>query len=64
MNYRPRFVDRDLTLRLASAGAVVVGGPKARGKTVTRQRMAANEVLLDVDEERDGSQLRDGAEAT
>ena len=63
MNYRPRFVDRDLTLRLASAGAVV-GGPKARGKTVTGQRMAANEVLLDVDEERDGSQPPDGAEAT
>lgn len=38
-------------MRLASTGAVVVEGPKACGKTVTARRMAASEVLLDVDDE-------------
>ena len=50
MTYRSRLVDPELTLRLASTGAVVVEGPKACGKTATGRRMAASEVLLDVDE--------------
>ena len=51
MTYRSRVVDQELALRLASTGAVVIEGPKACGKTVTGRRMAASEVLLDVDDE-------------
>ena len=51
MTYRSRVVDQELALRLASTGAVVIEGPKACGKTVTGRRMAASEVLLDIDEE-------------
>ena len=37
-------------MRLSSAGAVVIEGPKACGKTSTARQTAASEVLLDVDE--------------
>lgn len=47
--YTPRVVDEELTTRLASAGAVVLEGPKACGKTATARQRAASEVLLDVD---------------
>lgn len=36
-------------MRLASTGAVVIEGPKACGKTETARRIAASEVLLDID---------------
>ena len=49
MDYRARIVDRELASRLASAGAVVIEGPKACGKTSTARQFAASEVLLDVD---------------
>jgi uncharacterized protein len=49
MAYLPRVVDKELKRRLASAGAVVIEGPKACGKTVTARQIAASEVLLDVD---------------
>lgn len=48
--YRPRVVDAELTERLKTAGAVVVEGPKACGKTETTRQVAASEVLLDVDQ--------------
>lgn len=48
--YRPRIADRELADRLSSAGAVIVEGPKACGKTATARQAAASEVLLDVDE--------------
>ena len=48
-NYRPRIVDRELGARLGSAGAVLIEGPRACGKTATGRRHAASEVLLDVD---------------
>ncbi len=44
-------MDRELTLRLASTGAVVIEGPRACGKTATGRQKAASEVLLDVDEQ-------------
>ena len=47
--YRPRVVDEDLAGRLGSAGAVLIEGPRACGKTATGRRHAASEVLLDVD---------------
>jgi len=48
--YRPRVVDRQLRDLLDAVGAVVIEGPKACGKTATARRLAASEVLLDVDD--------------
>ena len=50
MSYLPRIVDTELTELLAAAGAVIVEGPRASGKTATALRAAASAVLLDVDE--------------
>jgi uncharacterized protein len=47
--YRPRIADRLLQRALAALGAVVIEGPKACGKTETARRVAASEVLLDLD---------------
>ena len=55
--YRPRIVDRELAARLESAGAALIEGPRACGKTATGRYHAASEVLLDVD-----AGLRRGAE--
>lgn len=49
MEYNPRVADAELVRRLQSAGAVVVEGPKACGKTATARQAAASEVLLDLD---------------
>ena len=49
MSYLPRVVDDELRRRLDAAGAVVIEGPKACGKTETAKRQAGSEVLLDVD---------------
>ena len=50
MAYLPRIVDAELDARLGAAGAVVIEGPKASGKTETARQRAASSVLLDVDE--------------
>ncbi len=50
MAYLPRVADDELGARLASAGAVVIEGTKATGKTETARRMASSTVFLDVDE--------------
>ena len=47
--YRARIADHELRQRLGAAGAVVIEGPKACGKTATARQAAASEVLLDVD---------------
>jgi hypothetical protein len=47
--YRPRIADAELRACLGSAGAVVIEGPKACGKTRLAQQLAASTVLLDVD---------------
>jgi hypothetical protein len=47
--YQPRVVDEELATHLSATGAAVVEGPKACGKTATARRIAASEVLLDVD---------------
>lgn len=49
MGYLPRIVDREVRELLASAGAVVIDGPKACGKTETARQHAASEILLDTD---------------
>ena len=47
--YLPRVVDEELAARLGSAGAVLIEGPRACGKTATGRHHAASEVLLDMD---------------
>lgn len=49
MAYLPRVVDQELLRRLDAAGAVVIEGPKACGKTETARQQAASTVLLDID---------------
>jgi len=49
VEYLRRIVDRELRELLSAAGAVVIDGPKACGKTETARRHAASEILLDVD---------------
>jgi predicted AAA+ superfamily ATPase len=48
--YSPRIVDAELRELLGSAGAVVIEGPKACGKTMTASQQAASRVLLDIDQ--------------
>ncbi len=48
--YRPRVLDEVLKLRLQSAGAVLVEGPKACGKTFTAEQFTASQVYLDTDQ--------------
>ena len=50
MAYRPRIVDDELRERLEAAGAVVIEGPKACGKTATGREVAESAVALDTDE--------------
>ncbi len=47
--YTPRVADQELQQCLAAAGAVLIEGPRACGKTVTAHQVAASEVFLDVD---------------
>ena len=46
----PRIVDAELAELLGAAGAVLVEGPKASGKTATAMQASRSEVLLDVDD--------------
>lgn len=46
--YRSRLADIELESRLRRAGAVLIEGPKACGKTSTGRQVAASEVILDV----------------
>lgn len=48
--YRPRVLDAELVDALGSAGAVVIEGPKASGKTMTALQVAAAVVRLDIDD--------------
>ena len=48
-DYRDRVADRELRARLAAAGAVLIEGPRACGKTVLAQQVAASAVFMDVD---------------
>lgn len=48
-HYTRRVADEELKRCLAAAGAVLVEGPRACGKTVTARQEAASEVFLDVD---------------
>jgi len=49
--HRPRVVDVVLADRLTSAGAVLIEGPKACGKTFTAEQQAASRVYLDTDDQ-------------
>jgi len=48
--YTRRVADDELQRCLAAAGAVLIEGPRASGKTSTAQQIAASEVFLDVDQ--------------
>ena len=48
--YRARVADGELADRMRSAGAVLVEGPKACGKTATAQRVAATLFRMDTDD--------------
>ncbi|MHB8399263.1 MAG: ATP-binding protein, partial [Candidatus Limnocylindrales bacterium] len=47
MEYRPRVIDAQLNAALQSAGAVVIEGPKASGKTETARQASRSEVRID-----------------
>lgn len=49
MDYQTRFSDVELRRRLAAAGAVLVAGPKACGKTETALQFARSVARLDID---------------
>ena len=48
--YRRRIVDTELAERMSAAGAVVIEGPRACGKTVTAEQVARTDYRFDVDE--------------
>ena len=48
-SYVPRILDNQLKQRLQTAGAVVIEGPKASGKTETARQVAASHIYLDTD---------------
>jgi predicted AAA+ superfamily ATPase len=61
MPYTARIADSELEQRLKAAGAVLVEGVKACGKTETARQIANSEVLLDVDSAaRDAAELNPG----
>lgn len=47
--YRPRIADVELTRTLTSAGAALIEGPRACGKTATALHAAASSVRLDIE---------------
>ncbi|ABL83677.1 MULTISPECIES: DUF4143 domain-containing protein [unclassified Nocardioides] len=50
LEYRNRVADDELASRMRAAGAVLIEGPKACGKTATAQRVATTTFRLDVDD--------------
>jgi len=50
MAYRERVIDVELRARLARAGAVLIEGPKACGKTASAGQVCLSEVRLDTDQ--------------
>lgn len=50
MDYAPRLMDGELDLMLEAAGAVLIEGPRACGKTATARHRAASAVYLDADD--------------
>ncbi len=50
--YRPRVLDGQLREALRAAGAVVIEGPKACGKTETARRAATSEIRMDTPDAR------------
>lgn len=47
MDYQPRVIDAQLAAALEAAGAVVIEGPKACGKTETARQASRSEVRID-----------------
>lgn len=51
MEYKPRIVEEEIKAKLNAAGAVLMRGPKACGKTATASQMAASILRVDQDEQ-------------
>lgn len=49
VTYLPRIADKELTGLLEAAGAVLIEGPRACGKTAMASQIAASEVRMDAD---------------
>lgn len=49
MSYRERIVEKEIKRLLKIAGAVIVEGPKACGKTATASQLSASKIYLDTD---------------
>lgn len=47
MIYKERIIDQELSERLQRAGAVLIGGPKACGKTESARQLAKSEIRID-----------------
>lgn len=61
MTYASRTADVELQKRLSAAGAVLIEGAKACGKTETARQVARSEVLLDIDKAaREAAELNPG----
>ena len=56
--YQPRLIDKLLSLKLRSIGAVLIQGPKACGKTTTAKQLARSSLLLS------SAQAREAASTT
>lgn len=59
-DYRPRIADAELSNRLRSAGAVLIEGARACGKTETARRQAATAVFLDDPNSRSAARAEPG----
>lgn len=46
MDYAKRYADNELSRRLSHAGAVLITGPKACGKTETALQAAASDIRI------------------
>ncbi|MGI5868759.1 MAG: ATP-binding protein [Kiritimatiellia bacterium] len=51
MSYVKRYADEELRRRLGHAGAVLITGPKACGKTETALQAAASDIRMDADDQ-------------
>ena len=61
--YRPRVIDAVLADRLTSAGAVLIEGPKACGKTFTAEQQAASRNICGVPNIKIGTETIGGAQS-
>jgi predicted AAA+ superfamily ATPase len=49
MGYRSRIIETELQRKFSSAGALLIRGPKACGKTETAKQFAKSVIQVDID---------------